>query len=399
MTKVLRVFVASPSDVAAERDIVASAVEEVNRGTGQGLGVRLELVRWETHTHPELGTDPQNVVNQQIGDEFEVFLGILWTRLGTRTPRSESGTLEEFERAMERLKNDPGSISVMLYFKEEPRSPSDIDPEQLRSVQKFRKKVSSEGLYGTFNTEQEFGSNVRVHLARVLIARTELRRPATEIAARSVVEPEIPQPRGSPRELQEDEEEVVEEGFLDLILVGEENLQAVVVVLGNMTVALNDLGTQVRGATADLGTVDPAKGRGGTKRAKQIVNRLAVQLQVIFDRLDVEVLAFQGRFQNAMGAIAKSMVIVEDFGPENKEAVRQNLESIDSLAKALQPAGESVVELRETIEQLPRITTSFNRAKRRSERVLGSVNREFSAAFTLAREVVELARSRINHGE
>ena len=62
--------------------------------------VLLELVRWETHVAPSLGSDPQDVVNRQIG-EYDLFVGIMWKRMGTPTALATSGTEEEFNGAYE----------------------------------------------------------------------------------------------------------------------------------------------------------------------------------------------------------------------------------------------------------------------------------------------------------
>jgi hypothetical protein len=101
-TGVLRVFLAAPRDLEVESDTVAAAVEELNLGLAPSVDMRLELVRWGTHITPNLGHDPQEVINRQINDDYEVFIGLLWTRFGTPTPRAESGTIEEFERARTR---------------------------------------------------------------------------------------------------------------------------------------------------------------------------------------------------------------------------------------------------------------------------------------------------------
>ena len=81
--RVIRVLVASPGDLDVERDTVGTAVEELNLGLAPSQNMRLELVRWETHASPELGSDPQHIINRQLGDDFEVFIGLLWTRFGT----------------------------------------------------------------------------------------------------------------------------------------------------------------------------------------------------------------------------------------------------------------------------------------------------------------------------
>ena len=94
----IRIFVASPSDVARERDQLARVVEELNLtipAIAPEKKVVLELVRWETHVYPAIGPEPQRVVNEQIGD-YDIFVGILWKRMGTPTATAASGTEEEF---------------------------------------------------------------------------------------------------------------------------------------------------------------------------------------------------------------------------------------------------------------------------------------------------------------
>jgi hypothetical protein len=126
----LQLFVASPSDVAAEREQLEGLVAEQNK-------IFCELLKWETDVRPAFGVDPQAVVNSQIGDEYDIFIGILWSRFGTETPRAESGTMEEFERAYSRMKST-GKPEIMVYFKDAPVPPSKIDPTQLQKVQDFK---------------------------------------------------------------------------------------------------------------------------------------------------------------------------------------------------------------------------------------------------------------------
>ena len=93
----IRVFVASPGDVPDERDALDEVVDDL-RHSFDDLDVR--LLRWERDTYPAMGR-PQGVVNDQVG-EFDVFVGVMWKRFGTRTGEADSGTEEEFNRAFER---------------------------------------------------------------------------------------------------------------------------------------------------------------------------------------------------------------------------------------------------------------------------------------------------------
>ena len=120
----LQVFVASPGDVDDERIILEDVINEFNLTWGDRHGVRLELLKWETHSRPGFGADGQDVINKQIGNEYDIFLGIMWGRFGTPTGRAESGTEEEFNRAYARLADSPNTVQIMFYFKDAGIPPS-----------------------------------------------------------------------------------------------------------------------------------------------------------------------------------------------------------------------------------------------------------------------------------
>ena len=105
--KLLRVFVSSPGDVAIEREVLVAAITELNNTWAAHLGLRLEPVLWETHCRPAAGADLQQVINQQLPKDCDIFVGIMWKRFGSATPRFGSGTEEEFEAAYSRHKRFP----------------------------------------------------------------------------------------------------------------------------------------------------------------------------------------------------------------------------------------------------------------------------------------------------
>lgn len=175
----IQVFVGSPSDVQKERELLVTVIDELNQNWSSTLGVRLRLLRWETDVHPSLGSDPQAVINEQIGDEYDVFIGILWGRFGTPTVKAESGMMEEFERALSRRKDGSTSPEIMIYFKDSPISPTKIDPTQLMKIQQFRSELPEIGaLYAEFSDDSGFESALRAHLAAV--ARKLAQKPATD---------------------------------------------------------------------------------------------------------------------------------------------------------------------------------------------------------------------------
>ena len=78
----LRIFVSSPGDVGEERALVKAVIRRL-----QGLfaqRVRLEPIFWE---HEPLRA-PQSFQEQiRLPSETDIFICILWSRLGTRLPR------------------------------------------------------------------------------------------------------------------------------------------------------------------------------------------------------------------------------------------------------------------------------------------------------------------------
>lgn len=97
--RVLAVFLASPTDVAEEREIAAGVVDAFNKQLGPYLGWNIELRRWED-LKPGYGR-PQGIINSDV-DSCNLFIGLLWERWGQPTGAYSSGFYEEFERALAR---------------------------------------------------------------------------------------------------------------------------------------------------------------------------------------------------------------------------------------------------------------------------------------------------------
>jgi hypothetical protein len=176
VVKKLRIFVASPGDVAEERQIVTIVVDELRRIMGAIRGVELEAVKWETHAWPDVGSDAQAVINREIG-EFDIFVGVMWRRFGTPTGRADSGTGEEFERAYSLYKRS-GRPKILFYFRTTPFYSTDVrELAQFRKVIGFRSKLDRAGvLFRQYETPLEFERYVREHLIRQVLELTVRQR-------------------------------------------------------------------------------------------------------------------------------------------------------------------------------------------------------------------------------
>jgi len=170
LTKV-RVFVSSPSDVATEREAVASTVRELNVSVAPSRGLIVELVAWETHCTPDMGRG-QEIVNRQIGS-YDIFVGIMAQRFGTPTGAAGSGTEEEFRLAY----NEWGktcSPRIMFYFRKHLSAPhTEEDMHQLTQVVAFRRELAEKGLVWEYTSSADFADVVRPHLVRALLDLSE----------------------------------------------------------------------------------------------------------------------------------------------------------------------------------------------------------------------------------
>lgn len=154
--KEYKCFIASPGDTMEERNACEEVFEDINSGLGKILGIRLSSLRWEKDIYPGVGEYGQQVINKQINDNYDLFIGIMKTRFGTPTPQAESGTEEEFDIAYERWEN--GEIDNIFFFFGNPIMPiNEIDPIQYQKVLGFKKRIGEQGvLYLEYTNNEDF---------------------------------------------------------------------------------------------------------------------------------------------------------------------------------------------------------------------------------------------------
>jgi hypothetical protein len=173
--KQLRVVVASPSDVKAERNLVETVAAELQHTTSQFLGLDLQVIRWETDSYPGFHPDgPQGLLDPilKIADA-DIVVGIFWRRLGTPTKSGQTGTEHEINTAIAVWKKTK-SPHIMLYFSQQPYAvKSKEEAEQWGAVLEFKKKVegAGEGLFSDYKNPPHFERVLRQHLAIYLNQR------------------------------------------------------------------------------------------------------------------------------------------------------------------------------------------------------------------------------------
>ena len=114
-------MIGSPSDPGSEREAATQVINEWNVQHAEAEGVVLLPVKWETHATPTTGVRPQAAINEQLVDRCDIFIGMFWTRLGSKTGVAVSGTVEEIDRFV------AAGRPTLLYFSNRKVSPAKAD--------------------------------------------------------------------------------------------------------------------------------------------------------------------------------------------------------------------------------------------------------------------------------
>jgi hypothetical protein len=82
---ILRIVVASPGDVQAERNALPGVIDDLNQGIAQERGLQLSITRWEVDAyagfHPQ---GPQGLIDAILRiEDCDIFIGIFWKRCGS----------------------------------------------------------------------------------------------------------------------------------------------------------------------------------------------------------------------------------------------------------------------------------------------------------------------------
>lgn len=162
---VVRILIASPSDLRDERDRVERTIHRWNALHAAHVGVVLMPVRWETNASAEMGGSAQDLINRQIVDDSDVLIGMFWTRLGTPTTTSVSGTAEELQRFLDADK------PAALFKSRKPADLDTVDHDQFAALKSFLHAQRGNGLVLDFQTPEELAALVEQSLTRFVRER------------------------------------------------------------------------------------------------------------------------------------------------------------------------------------------------------------------------------------
>lgn len=168
--KILKIVVASPGDVQAERDMIPAIVDELNKGIADERGVRLEVYRWETDAYPGFHPEgPQGQIDSCLRiDDCDLLIGIFWKRFGTPVLDANSGTEHEIQLALAACEK-MGRPQLMIYFNQIPHQPqAQAEKEQWQQILDFKQSLSQKVLWWQYHGKDQFKDFLRRHLTQFI---------------------------------------------------------------------------------------------------------------------------------------------------------------------------------------------------------------------------------------
>jgi hypothetical protein len=177
--RIVRVFVASPTDVTKECELLKQVVDSLNRRLANHLGVFFQLAGWK-EVVPDLGRPEKVILTELPVRKCDIFIGFLWQRFGTPPGRYNrhtgrpffSGTEEEFEEAYGAWKKT-GRPHIMVYTcTRQPENPSSQQYSRVcRFFRQFRAGGKHPGLFQDYRNHEDFVMLVWEHLEHLLVSR------------------------------------------------------------------------------------------------------------------------------------------------------------------------------------------------------------------------------------
>ena len=381
--EIYQVFLATPSDLADEREIVETTIDSLNLLWRKRLEKSLELLDWKKSTYPSVGEDSQDVINQQIGDDYDIFIGIMWTRFGTPTNRADSGTQEEFKIALSKHKGS-GKPHILFYFKiKGPNDLNSLDLDQLQKVNEFKMDLQSRGVYySEFNGVDEFRELVNLHLTKIYQS-IDLTQKVSDSKNEGL----------GPNPVDESEDE---EGYFDLILEASDQVNISNSALDSISSDIRIIGTEMGKSTAELDNLKGAPNSTKLSEAKRVSNKLAGMLEDFSKKASAGAATFSKNYKEGIRKLLKVVTKYEEFEEKDTKNLESFSAELSNTLSALTDAKESIKEYLKSLTAFPRTTTKFNRAKRLTRNSVQELINEFHAAKSLITEALEMIENEIN---
>ena len=352
-----RIFIGSPSDVQEEREIIEDIINEMNY-LYETLDIpKLKLISLKTDVRSKIGNiEGQSVIDKQIDGKYNVFIGILWKKFGTKTENYDSGTEQEFYNAFSKYEENPKSMEIMFYFCEKTPEFSEIDGEQLALVQKFRRTLEdNKGLYKTYSTIEEFEKTIKNDL-KLLVTERNI----------------VFEDSGN------DELEEENDGLIDLVEKFEDNFNDATLEMKYLTIDILQAGKDLTALN------EQNKDANNRDIMKKYFNSVSVPINELSENVDSRGTTIVTHLNEGIDTFNSIIDIHGDFILNNDE-IKKNEKSMNECYDSIEELNKSIIDLLNIMRPIKPITTKFSRSKKKLEKSLNT----FLTRLTAIQKVIK----------
>lgn len=380
---VVSLFIASPADVSPEREILDDVVAELNTAWSKNLAVRFEVVKSDS-VRPGVANYAQEVINSQIGEDFDVLIAIFWGRIGTPTQSHISGTVEEINRALARLKRGE-NLEVMIYFKDAPIPPSKIDPLQLTNLHQLKEKLNISGcLYSTFNDESNFESMIRGNLSAIAQKFANSNR-SKIVNEKTAVTTSTPASNSFVIEEEPDQDDY---GLLDYMDIFEGKIEAFNNATNSLAEATNLMAERLTKRTSQLNEIMQAGQASDRGKVRKVIEMTSSDMDQYTHVVKTQVKLMREARIATFDAMSRALSL--QFEDENHNGIQDLIHLdgvIEEVSNTTQAALENAISFQGSMERMPRMSAQLNRSKKQVVIATESVSDEMMATVKAAKDV------------
>ncbi len=380
-----KLFIASPSDLNDDRQSIDEVIRELNLSFGQQNNIVIEGLKWETHSAPGASNGHvQEIISQDIGNDYDLFIGLMWLKFGTPTNVAGSGTEEEFSNALSRFQNNPKSIQILFYFKNAlPKSLLDINPFELEKINNFKNNLGDENvLYWNYNTIEELQGFLRLHIPRRI-------NNLKEVAPKSLKKEEVMEVNA-----------VVitnDLGLLDYIEISENCLNESTTAICNITTATQWIGDRLTEKTDEINNLNKYRNHANNSLFRKSLMQTAQLMNEYASRIGVETPIFFENYAGAIQALSAIINISDDFyDKDNIDELIDSKKSIILMNAGISEALDGMLGYYDSVNSLPRIEKEINRAKRNVLAKLDELINNMKVSSQLAIELIRAISEKID---
>lgn len=363
--KLVRIFLATPSDVSPEREIVKTVINEINGTLGAALNFRTEVTGWE-NVPPARGESAQKVISNYIGKNYDIFLGVMWGRVGTPTDGAESGTIYEYESAL-KLDDNRADFQLMWFFKEDDIEFNKIDPEQLLKVKKFKETVATDGCYYDAFRSPNFEKKLRMHLSATIPKLLK-----NEIPESTVVEIDTSQLSSDTSQPTDEKiSDIDDPGILDYRIDLDDASNKFGILLMELTSGLELVNEATSNASSKLTTINKNLNTPDPKEIMLILEEPSEALNLYSIESDEVLPDLELEFNRMITATTGMQILslnetTDSIEEENKTAIHGLISNIDE-------AKDNLVEFRKSLKKTLPLTRNYRKAR---DKAVASLKRQ-----------------------